>query len=38
MLDELRRYGFVPVDDEPDGDLDQWLQDGIVFWYAPPDP
>ncbi len=34
MLDELRGYGFVPVGDEAEGDLDEWLENGIVFRYA----
>ncbi len=39
MLDELRKYGFVPLDDEelaalaPD-DLDERLRSGIVFRYS----
>ena len=35
MLNELREYGFVPVEEEEPADLDQWLADGIVFRYAP---
>ena len=35
MLNELREYGFVPVEEEEPANLDQWLADGIVFRYAP---
>ena len=35
MLNELREYGFVPVEEGEPGDLDQWLAHGIVFRYAP---
>ncbi len=34
MLDELREYGFVAVGDETEGELDEWLQNGIVFRYT----
>ncbi len=40
MLDELRKYGFIPRNDEalaalPPADLDQRLKEGIVFHYRP---
>ncbi len=38
MLDELREYGFVPLGDEAEGDLDRRLQNGIVFRYSGTAP
>jgi SAM-dependent methyltransferase len=38
MLDELREYGFTPLDDLDEADLDQQLQDGIVFRYTASHP
>ena len=37
MLDGLREYGFVPVDAVEEGDLDEQLQNGIVFRYSGAD-
>ncbi|MCH6551362.1 MAG: methyltransferase domain-containing protein [Planctomycetes bacterium] len=34
MLDELREYGFVAVGDATEGELDEWLENGIVFRYT----
>jgi len=38
MIDELREYGFIPLDDLEEADLDQRLQHGIVFRYTAPRP
>jgi SAM-dependent methyltransferase len=38
MLDELREYGFTPLDDLDEADLDERLQNGIVFRYTAPHP
>ncbi len=38
MLDELREYGFIPLGDLEQDNLDQRLQGGIVFRYSATAP